>query len=261
MSSAETEAHLRLKQLAAAWAWNAGYDSVADEVRIPRAAYRADVLAARTTNSPRALAPLATLPQVALFECKQARADLLKDAVAEEATRVRLEQLHVRRLELETLLAVHRPDLRLGETLFPEFDRFDFSDLRHDGYQSVIAEITQLKTALYERTKFAKLVRWNAAHACYVVAEPGICTAAEVPHGWGLLVRDGETLVETQRAARLECPDPWASVASIARAGTRRLRRAWKIGGEQQAAGSAEPVDSSTEHPASNTQHPTSKSE
>lgn len=236
MPSAETEAHLRLKRLAAAWAWAAGYDSIADEVRIPRAAYRADVLAARTTISPRGLvASSGPLPQVALFECKQARADLLKDAVAEEATRLRLEQLHARRLELEALLAVHRPDLRAGETLFPEFDRYDFSDLRHEGYQSVIAELTQMKAALYGRTKFAKLVRWCAAHACYVVAEPGICTPAEVPQGWGLLVREGDALVERQRAARRECPDPGAAVAAIARAGTRRLRRTWKIPSEPPA--------------------------
>lgn len=229
MPSAETEAHLRLKQLAATWAWNAGYDAIADEVRIPRAAYRADVLAARTVNSPRAALPTGGVPQIALFECKQSRADLLKDASAEDATRRRLEELHARRVELEALLAVHRPDLRAGETLFPEFDRYDFSDLRHDGYQSTIAEIAQLKAALYGRTKFAKLVRWCAAHACYVVAEPGICVAAEVPNGWGLLVREGDGLVEVQRAARRECPDPWASVGAIARSGTRRLRKAWKI--------------------------------
>ena len=46
-----------------------------------------------------------------------------------------------RMVELERLLGVHHPNLRLGETLFPEFDRYDFSDLQHEGYQKLICEI------------------------------------------------------------------------------------------------------------------------
>lgn len=222
MSRAETAAHLRLKRLAAAWAFAAEFDVVADEVRLPHAAYRADLAAARTRARP--------APEIAVFECKQARADFLKDAADESATRARLRELHARRGELEALLAVHRPDLRAGESLFPEYDRYDFSDLRHDGYHALLAEIAELKSRLFGKTKFAKLVRWRAAHACWLVVEPEICDAAEVPDGWGLLVRDGETLAVARRPVRLECGDPAGAVVALARAATRRLRREWKLG-------------------------------
>jgi hypothetical protein len=220
MSRAETEAHRRLKQLAAVWALAAGFDTLADEVGLPRSPYRVDLVAAKTRGP---------APEVALFECKQARADLLKDAAAEAATSARLAELHERRVALEELLAVHRPDLRVGETLFPEFDRCDFTDLRHEGYHALVAEIGRLKARLYGRTKFAKLVRWGVAHACYLVVEPGICTAAEVPEGWGLLVREGDALTVARRPVRLECREPWMVVAALARAGSRRLLAEWHL--------------------------------
>lgn len=214
MPAGETEAHRRLKALAIAWAAGAGYTAIADEARLPRTPYRADVVAARFDDG---------AVEIAVFECKQARSDLLKDAAAEKRTRAKLEELHARRVALEAQLAIHRPDLRAGETLFPEFDRYDFSDLRHEGFRAICREMTRLKSRLYGKTKFAKLVRWQAAHAFHIVSAPGICTAAEVPEGWGLLVESGAALEQQRRPVRVECPDPAAVVAAIARAGTRRL--------------------------------------
>jgi hypothetical protein len=214
MPAGETEAHRRLKSRAIAWALEAGFTAIADEVRLPRAPYRADVVAARFSGSD---------VEIAVFECKQARSDLLKDAAAEKRTHARLEELHARRVALEAQLAIHLPDLRAGETLFPEFDRYDFSDLRHEGFKAICTEMARLKSRLYGKTKFAKLVRWRAAHAFHIVAAPGICTAAEIPEGWGLLAESGESLEQLRRPVRIECADPAAVVAAIAKAGTRRL--------------------------------------
>lgn len=216
MPAGETEAHRRLKTLAVAWALDAGYAAIADEARLPRTPYRADVVAARFDGA---------AVEIAVFECKQARSDLLKDAAAEKRTRAKIEELHARRVALEAQLAIHRPDLRAGETLFAEFDRYDFSDLRHEGFRAICTEMERLKSRLYGKTKFAKLVRWRAAHAFHIVAVPGICTAAEVPEGWGLLVESGATLEQQRRPVRIDCPDAAAVVAAIARAGTRRLLR------------------------------------
>src|SRR5690349_2700586 len=107
MASAETESHRRLKAQALAWAQVNGFAIAALEVRVPKSGYRADVAACARGAGGR----------TAVFECKQARADLLKDAYAEAATRDQLTVLAARRRTLEDLFAVHRPDLRRGETL------------------------------------------------------------------------------------------------------------------------------------------------
>jgi hypothetical protein len=220
MSTGETAAHRQLKALALRWALAQGHTAAATEVRLPRSGFRVDVAA--YTRAPRG-GPART----AVFECKQARADLLKDAHAEAETRRRLDELVARRAKLETLLGEHRPDLRRGETLFPEFAAFDFTGLRHDTYHAVLAEIAACQRHLLGGVKFARMLRYAAADALYLVAEDGIFTEAEIPAGWGLLVRRGEALELVRKPLRLD-PPPAARTAlleCIAQAATRAVVR------------------------------------
>jgi hypothetical protein len=187
MSAGETVAHQRLKQLTQHWAVEAGFAITAMEVRVPRSGYRVDVAAyARGTKQ--------QLSRTALFECKQARADLLKDSRAENDTRERLAGLLARRAKLEELIAEHRPDLRRGETLFPDFDSIDTSGLRHETYAAVTDEIAMLQRRLLHGVKFEKLRRYVAADALYLVVEEDIFAADEIPAGWGLLLRHEDQL-------------------------------------------------------------------
>ena len=112
-----------------------------------------------------------------------------------------------RRTGLEALLAVHRPDLRRGEALWPEYDAWDFGGLEHAGYRTVVEEIERWQARRRGGTKFAKLRRWRSADFLYLVVEEGIYAEAEVPAGWGLLVRRGEEL-ELMRK-------PWALDAGV----------------------------------------------
>ena len=189
MARTESDEHRRLKALALAWAVANGSAIAATEVRVPKSGYRADVAACARSAAGR----------TAIFECKQARADLLRDAHAEEVTRRKLAGLIARRKKLEELLAMHRPDLRKGETLFPEFDAWDFSGLEHATYRKVLAELAAWQQRLLRGTKFAKLFRWRAADYLYLVSEEGIFAEAEVPAGWGLLVRRGTKLELARR--------------------------------------------------------------
>lgn len=185
MATNETDTHRQLKRLALEWARANGLAIAAGEVRVPKSGYRADVVAVARGEDRRC----------AIFECKQARADLLKDAHAEAETKRKLAELIARRAKLEELLAVHRPDLRRGEALFPEFDSWDFSGLEHATYRDVLAELATLQTRVLKGTKFSKMFRYRCADFLYLVVEENIFAEAEIPAGWGLLVRRGEELV------------------------------------------------------------------
>lgn len=192
MAQGETERHRQLKVLAHAWARAQGFAIVASEVRVPKSGYRADVAACSRGTGRR----------TAVFECKQARADLLKDAHGEAVTRTRLAELIERRRALEEMLAVHRPDLRRGEALWPEFDAWDFTGLEHATYRGVLGEIDTLQRRVRGGTKFSKMFRYRCADFLYLVVEENIFAEAEIPAGWGLLVRVVSEAGEELRLAR-----------------------------------------------------------
>ena len=181
-SRSESAAHRELKRLALEWACAHRMILGATEVRLPRAAYRADVVAA----TPRILSGNAV---TAVFECKVSRADFLRDSSPETGAAETITALAQRLNALRTLIGQHRPDLRRGEELFPEFDAVDLRGLRHDTHDALEAELRVAQRKFHEGTKFAKLCRWRAASLLYLVAEDGLFAPFELPVGWGLLVR------------------------------------------------------------------------
>ena len=214
-SRSETPAHRELKRLALEWARARRLMLAATEVRLPRSNYRADVAAA----TPRVLSSNAL---TAVFECKVSRADFLRDNALEAGAGEKIGRLSARLLALRSLIAGHRPDLRRGEELFPEFDAFDLRGLRHQTHNRLEAELRQAQRKQQECTKFAKLGRWRAASLLYIVAEEGLFAPHELPEGWGLLVRRGATLElaakpclrETTVAERVALLERIASVAA-----------------------------------------------
>ena len=113
----ETAEHTQLKRLAFLWAQARGYSACALEVSLPRCRYRADVAAYRPEPK--------RVGSTAIFECKQALCDLRRDNCQSDAARQRLETICERRLLLERRLHTHYPNLRSGDSLFPEFDSLD----------------------------------------------------------------------------------------------------------------------------------------
>lgn len=215
MSASETANHRRLKALTLAWAQENGFAICGLEVRVPRSGYRADVAACGRGEQAR----------TAVFECKQSRADLLKDAHAEAATRARLAELVERRRKLEELLAMHRPDLRRGEALWPEYDSWDFSGLEHRAYRALLLELECVQRRVVRGTKFSKMFRYRCADFLYLVVEEGIFAEAEIPAGWGLLVRAGDSLRVARRPVALDAAAEQrdALFETIALAGTRAV--------------------------------------
>jgi len=157
----ETEAHARLKRLAFVWAQAQGFSACAMEVSLPKCRYRADLAACRWQRK--------QIASTAVFECKQALCDLRRDNCHSEAASRQLDAICKRRQVLETCLREHYPNLRNGDSLFPEFDPQAFTAIGHRGYARLLHDLRALQNRLYDCTKFDKLLRYRCANLFFLV--------------------------------------------------------------------------------------------
>ena len=220
---AETLIHARLKRLALLWAQAQGYSACALEVSLPHCRYRADVAAYRPKPSGVGL--------TAIFECKQALPDLRRDNCCSVAVRARLETVYRRRQILERNLRVHYPNLRIADSLFPEFDSYDFAAIEHHGYARVLRELSALQNCLFDCTKFEKLLRYRCANLFFLVLPNELFEEIEIPVGWGALVESDGAISLARKPVRHEnAPENRLRfLQRIAAAGTRVLNRQLEI--------------------------------
>jgi hypothetical protein len=219
----ETERHARLKRLAFLWAQVQGYSACAMEVSLPKCRYRADVAAYR-------LAPK-RIVSTAIFECKQALCDLRRDNCQSDAARQRLETICQRRQLLENRLRAHYPNLRNGDSLFPEFDLPDFTVVGHRGYARLLRDLRTLQNRLYDCTKFDKLLRYRCANLYFLVLPEELFRDSEIPVGWGALVEHDGTLKLVRNPISHETTVEYQIrlLHRIAMAGTRVINRKLEI--------------------------------
>jgi hypothetical protein len=214
----ETAAHQRLKRATLLWAQAQGFTACAIEVSLPRCRYRADVAGYR---------PNPNHGVTAIFECKQTRCDLRRDNCCSGPTRSRLETICRRRQVLEKHLRIHYPNLRICDSLFPEFDSHDFQAIGHRTYGRVLCELSALQNRLYDCTKFERLTRYGCANLFFLVVTAEVFDEAEIPVGWGALIETNETLTLARKPVWHEIgkQQSLSMLHRIATAGTRRLNR------------------------------------
>lgn len=209
MSGRESFKHRALKSLALRWAREQRFRIAAPEVYVPQFRARIDVAACKPEAPKREKGRLLLRAgTTVILECKQSRADFLKDAKTEDGITTRLALLHSRREMYEASMRRNFPTLREGETLFPEYDVYRFQEVGWAPYEELLREIQQLSDQMLARTKFSRFTRWRGANLHYLVAEPDVAAPEEVPPGWGLLVRTrGESLDLVQKAIWMDAPE------------------------------------------------------
>ncbi len=188
--SGETQKHRELKFLARSWLKERHHCIVATETRIPLSNYRVDVAGYQP------MAKYSAEPGYTfIVECKQSRADFQKDAGREDSTSQESHHLLKRIASLKSLLAIHLPDCRLHQSLFREYDAYDFSNFRHDTWHALLSRLQQVERRLSHGVKFSKISRYGCANFCFLAVEAKVVKSEkELPLGWGLLERAGDGL-------------------------------------------------------------------
>lgn len=225
----ETMDHRALKRLARSFARAIGCCAVASEVVAPVPRWRVDVagygdgpatsslpgatgersgspaLQPSNANSTRPSSSLTSnqantrptrprTPFTIIIECKQSRADFLRETRDRAALLRRRRALERDLREIEsTLLPACEPHLRipldpsLGPALFPELDAWDHARSGLPAYRAALRDLARVDRALYGDTKFCCLAAWRLADLLYIAAPRGMIRPDELPSGWGLL--------------------------------------------------------------------------
>jgi hypothetical protein len=212
----ETDRHAVLKRLAAMFLHAQGCRAIGAEVRCPASRYRADVAGYLDRLNPRrrpaappdpaAPAPAAgplvrgERPKTAIIECKQTRADFLRDTAETDRLLRERASLEARRLEFEEhRIKPAEPQLRRsGSYLFGDLEEWDFTATRLPTYRRLLASLRAVDAQLYGQTKFFLMSRYRLADYLFIMAPAGMIRRRELPVGWGLL----------------ECPPRWLARAA-----------------------------------------------
>ncbi|HBS28271.1 MAG TPA: hypothetical protein DEB06_02205 [Phycisphaerales bacterium] len=232
----ETPAHRALKDAAARFLIRAGCQAVATEVRCPRSRYRVDAAGyldarpvdpgaladdgaalsagtiwAGTIPARRAGRALRCEPRTAIVECKQSRADFLKDSRETVRLLRRRDALEQRRAQIEDgLIKPREPHLReSGVFLFTELENWAFEHSDSIAYRRVLRSLRRVNEQLYAETKFWLAAQYRLADRLYLLAPAGLIERRELPTGWGLVECDNPR----PRADPAE-PAPWVSVTA-----------------------------------------------
>lgn len=187
----ETHAHQQLKRLAIAYLRQSGCLAVATEVRCPISRFRIDAagyldsIADDEPNHSRRRCD----PRTIMIECKQSRADFLRDSEHAEPLLALRDQLQRIGASIEEhRIKVNEPQLRCqGTSLFAELDEWDFSASRLPAYRKVLRQLRRIDEKLYGQTKFFLIGRYGLADRLYLAAPRGMIRRRELPPGWGLL--------------------------------------------------------------------------
>lgn len=191
----ESARHQRLKALSLAFLRSAGCVALATEVRCPASRYRADAAGfADPLVRGRAVEPAAPLrapgrPTTVIVECKQSRADFLKDSRGLESLMARRRELDARRREMENrLIRASEPHLLAsGTMLFPEMETWDFAASRSPTYRAIQRDLRRLDGQIHGDTKFWTIAHYSLADVLLIAAPRGMIRTRELPPGWGLI--------------------------------------------------------------------------
>ncbi len=206
----ESRNHRRLKQLSIAFLRENGCQAAATEVRCPISRFRVDVAGyvdtlgsgkrsvTHETSEPRRRARRSHRQpgRTVLIECKQTRADFLRDRRdTSRLLELRADLDRLRRSLEEKRIKADEPHLRrTGSSLFAELEEWDFASSRLPAYRELIRRMRQIDRKLHGETKFCLIARYALADRLYIACPRGLIKKLELPPGWGLLECSAEVL-------------------------------------------------------------------
>ncbi|MDD3117703.1 MAG: hypothetical protein PHQ27_00865 [Victivallales bacterium] len=159
--------------------------------------YRADLAAFWSAPQKKRLQPEVTM----IIEMRLDRDGCWPDCGNRDELLTLLRNTRDRQAELETQIREQEPELMDTDTLFAEFQRWDYARSGNQEYQRCRKQVEKLEHALYRGSRFEQLRRAHVADFHYLAVPRGAIRENELAYGWGLLYVSAAGDVEVVREA------------------------------------------------------------
>ena len=118
---------------------------------------------------------------------------------------LRKEKEHKKSIEAD--IRANEPDLKNTDTLFAEFESWDYKRTKDKRFHKSVSKIEEIERALYNGSRFEKIRRAMLADLLYLAVPTGSVHPNELADGWGLLyVNDSLEVEMVKEADNWECP-------------------------------------------------------
>jgi len=164
--------------------------------------YKADVAAFWSEVKGKLLAPSKTM----IIEVRGSREACWPDCSESTQLLSILSNYKKQRAELQETIRETEPNLRDMDTLFEEFQIWNYSQSTNSEYIECCQKIENIEEALYKGTRFQQISDATAADYLYLAVPAGEITVNEIADHWGLLyINDDMTVDVIQDAEKINC--------------------------------------------------------
>jgi len=159
--------------------------------------YQADLAAFWSSPRKKMLQPDITM----IIEMRTDRANCWPDCGNHDELLELLREARTRQNAMEEQIRILEPELRDTDTLFAEFQRWNYAGSSNADYHKCRRQVEKLEHALYKGSRFEQLRQAHVADFHYLAVPAGMVEETELAYGWGLLHISAEGEVKVVREA------------------------------------------------------------
>jgi hypothetical protein len=193
-----------LKQAILGWMVALAPSGVGTQVPTRISKYQVDVAAFWSAPEKQLLRPEKTM----IVEIRDDREQCWPDCGDRDKLLRKLREKKEQKAILEAVIRVNEPELKESDSLFDEYESWNYAASVNQEYQHCLKQIEKIQHSLYKGSRFEQIRRGHVADLLYLAVPAGEVHADELANGWGLLYVDSQhNVTEIKKAEFQEPPE------------------------------------------------------
>jgi hypothetical protein len=191
-----------LKQAILGWMVTLAPSGIGVQVPTRISKYQVDVAAFWSAPEKQLLKPERTM----IVEIRDDREQCWPDCGDSDKLLRKLREKKEQKAALEAVIRVSEPGLKESDSLFDEYESWNYTASVNQEYQRCLKQIEKIQRSLYKGSRFEQIRRGHVADMLYLAVPAGEVHADELAEGWGLLYIDSRHNVAEIKKAELQEP-------------------------------------------------------